>query len=471
MTVTVVNGALEVDEERRRVSLALGGGPSMQAWLASVAGVEVGSRFHVVDAKYQPRSSCLVLYQCGPVDVAVVLSMGAETIPGGSQGGAGADGSAVVAGMRAFVFPDDPVLSGLSGLLDPAVMAPILADALGRPVLSLRTTLLRYRPAKRATLGLSVRFADWPRDRVPLIAKVYSNDVKAAAVYDECRRLSQVIAPSSPLVLADVVAFAPEVPMVLQSHIEGTSLDQLLVVGTATSALHRRAEAGVSAAARALAALHGAPAVSDRVRSASTELVRFARRAGSVAQVDRATGGHLVAVVDLLVAAFARLPAAETTLVHGDAKPSQFRVGPDGGGRARSDAVGLIDFDHCGLADPASDVGAFLASLRKNEVMAALRSHRPASPPPPFRELETGFLDAYVEAYVGARLRADGPARVQGRSPGDADAGTFVVRAVWHEGAALLRKSLRAYARAPRSPLALTLAEHSRSCLELLATA
>src|SRR5436309_10974875 len=57
--------------------------------------------------------------------------------------------------------------------------------------------------------------------------------------------------------------------------------------------------------------------------------------------------------------------------------------------RTVGSSLSLLDFDHCGLADPASDAGTFLASLRQ-------RSRRP---------LEQPFLDAY--AGVGSGVRSE----------------------------------------------------------------
>ena len=106
--------------------------------------------------------------------------------------------------------------------------------------------------------------------------------------------------------------------------------------------------------------------------------------------------------------------------MHGDCKPSQFRMA--------GSSLTLLDFDHCGLADPATDAGTFLASLRQ-------RSRRP---------LEQPFLDAYAAAVRDPGLRP---------------------RVLWYESVALLRKALRAFARSPRSPVPGLLAAEGRECL------
>ncbi len=128
---------------------------------------------------------------------------------------------------------------------------------------------------------------------------------------------------------------------------------------------------------------------------------------------------------------------AELTLVHGDCKPSQFLVlpGAQGDGAAQ---VAVLDFDHCGMADPAADVGNFLASLRQAGIAQARVSTR----------LEEVFLAAYLAACrapEGLRLRA-----------------------AWYEAVALLRKGLRSFARSPRSPLPELLVQEAWRCLAAL---
>jgi len=117
--------------------------------------------------------------------------------------------------------------------------------------------------------------------------------------------------------------------------------------------------------------------------------------------------------------------------VHGDCKPSQFLC--DGG------RVHLIDLDHLGMSEQAVDIGTFLASLRQLTVRQSLRSAAAAR-----AEGTAASADLFLDAYRDTTGAADAPDLVR-----------------WHEAAALQRKALRAYARAPRSPLPLALAEEA----------
>ena len=129
----------------------------------------------------------------------------------------------------------------------------------------------------------------------------------------------------------------------------------------------------------------------------------------NVARVAPAAGQPLIELATALVDRRAHIDHSPAGLVHGDCKPSQFWI--DGS------QLALLDFDHCGLADPASDVGTFLASLRQRGR----------------RALEGPFFETYADrAHAGPALR-EGVA--------------------WYECVALLRKALRAFARAPRSPV------------------
>jgi aminoglycoside phosphotransferase (APT) family kinase protein len=185
-----------------------------------------------------------------------------------------------------------------------------------------------------------------------------------------------------------------------------------------------RGGAYVCATAGALAALHALPPLSARGRPVTAELERFHNRATNVARVAPATGRHLIEWASALVERRNCVGDGEAGLVHGDCKPSQFRI--DGS------QIALLDFDHCGVADQASDVGTFLASLRQRGRQS----------------LEERFAVAYNAC--------------SGRAAAPWD------RIAWYESVALMRKALRAFARSPRSPLPVLFAREGLRCLRTL---
>ena len=415
---SVVSAPLVACDEEPRVDLVLRGG-RMGPLLAERLGLAPASS-HVLDAKYEPGASCTVLHQLGSELITVRLSLDGDDPSDGR-------GIVVAPDTRAFRFPDDPSLGGLAAAMDPVWLGPRLGEALGTDLRIHRISFVRYRPAKRATLRVEgwSRTADGQRVRRVLFAKIYHRATKAAAVYDEARRLVPWAAAREDLGLAPAVAFLADVPMVVHEGVTGTPLDALL---------RRGEESALARAGAALAALHRAPLVSARERSIDAELARFGRRAAAIEQVAPAVGEQLGAVATALVAARPTVEPAPSSLVHGDCKPSQFLIGGAG--------ATLLDLDHCGLAEPASDVGTFLATIRQQALRGTLAG-RPGDPLP----AEQRFLDAY-------------------RAAADAD-DRFVMSARWYQAVALCRKALRAFARSPRSPLAAALgAEAARLTLE-----
>jgi aminoglycoside phosphotransferase (APT) family kinase protein len=376
---------------------------AMRGPLLGALGLPAATSCHVVDAKYEAGSSATVLYQLGQQLVTVVIGFGADPADpvGDAQGGV-----PVGPGMRAFAFPDDPRLPGLRVAVDPEALAAALAVDPGTRV---RVSLLRYRPGKRATLRIDLRANSEPRT---LIGKVYAKHDKAAAVFDETRRLRAALGPAPPIVVAPAEAFLPAIPMVLWPSIPGQDLEARLA--------SRRGPELVTAVGDGLAALHAVDPVSERARPIAAELARFDLRAGNIERVSPELGRSLRAWAAALQERGETLEHPVPSLVHGDCKPSQFRLSDS--------AMALLDFDHCGLADPASDVGTFLATLRQRSLAG----------------LEVPFLDAYTRAVADESGRQ---------------------RAHWYQSVALLRKALRAFARSPRSPVPRRLAIEGLECL------
>jgi Phosphotransferase enzyme family len=394
---------------------------------------------HVLDAKYEPGLRAVVLY-----------GHGHDLIRGDLAGyGAGrGQRPAIAPGIEVSTFPDDPELPTLPLVMDAALLGRQLADTVPAVMLNHEAmarrcdvALLRYRPGKRATVLVSTgrRGPAW-------VAKVYHDPLKAAAVAGEAVALDAVTRNDGILRLAPTAAHVPELNLVLQHPVHGTSLEWLLAgdIGPGSAAGH-----AVRQAAIGLAELHRAPVVSGRERPVGKELRRFVARARGVATVDSGLGTQLLRLAERLIDIEAGLSPGEVGLVHGDCKPSQFLV--DGS------QVVLLDFDHCGVSDQAADVGTFVASLRQVAVRRALTrtAHRREltrtarrSAPPGASDV-TALGDLFVRTYLGGREDHGLPTRIQ-----------------WYEVVALERKAIRAFARAPRSPLASALVGEGHRCLD-----
>ena len=118
-------------------------------------------------------------------------------------------------------------------------------------------------------------------------------------------------------------------------------------------------------------------------------------------------------------------------------------------GRPPLGAVALLDFDHCGMADPAADVGNFLATLRQLGVRQVLKQRHPGTVADLQQEL-AALEELFLTEYLAAR-----------RCHPD-----FHLRASWYQAVALLRKALRSFSRSPRSLLPALLVQEAWRCLK-----
>ena len=253
------------------------------------------------------------------------------------------------------------------------------------------------------------------------------------------------------LLLAQAVAFLPTLPLILQAPVVGAPLELLLCQPKrSATAGDPRAVVGIRQAAAALARLHQVALCTERVRAIDDELVRFQERSRQISTVVPPVGAALLALANALPAGLEQLPAwgAESSLVHGDCKPSQFLLTPASAPDA-APAVALLDFDHCGVADPAADVGNFLATLRQMGVKQSLKQRAGAAESYQqwLHTLEEHFLAEYVAS------RPCHPA--------------FRQRATWYQAVALLRKAIRSFSRSPRSPLPTLLVQEAWRCLAI----
>lgn len=404
-----------MNAELARVLEALDGSRMGARFAAALGG---SNRAHILDAKYEPGLKGIVLYEHDGR-----LIRGDVALTGSADG---TEGIVVAPGVRLSLFPHDPGLPTLADAMSP----PELSRRLGEPCS--RVALLRYRPGKRATMHVA---SAGQRGR-PAIGKVYHDETKATAVANEAAARAGAGTRDPHLHLAPMIAHVPELRLVMQGVMPGAPLgDQVEHVrGPFVDATE-----GVRRAAVGLVELHEGPVVTTRERPVPKELLRFGQRAARIATVDVPAGEALGALADRLLALEPGLPSAVTGLVHGDCKPSQFLLRADG-------SVVLLDLDHLGTSDQAGDVGTFVATLAQLAVRHRLAG-APSANEEALADLERVFIETYLEhrARPGLRPRVD-----------------------WHTAVALQRKALRAFARAPRSPLATALAGEGHRRLDSL---
>jgi len=446
-------------DEQRQVQVALNA-RAMAVHLQAAFGVQSpGNRLnssdcHLLYVKYDPGQYCYTLYRLGTQMVTGMLQWPEP------RGDILAEARLIPdIGMHVFPFEHDPALPGLRVAADGWAMAGVLAETLaecqtGRcRVLRCCVTPVRYRPGLRCTLRLNV----WLRDtqshvfvRRTLFAKIYNNLSEMISAHRAMEVLSNsASAQQRRVVVARAIALVPELRVILQESVEGTPLELYL------SGMERdvttgdpRGWMGVVRSAEALAAVHATELSVDRQRPIAEELEHFVQRASRAATVSPVDGVSLIELVKSLITWYDKLAGwgAQMRLTHGDCKPSQMLV--DG------KAIAILDFDNCGMADPASDVGTYLATLRQLGVWQSLRANGSAAAQVRkawLRALEDRFLEEYCKV---AKEGAD-----------------FRQRAIWYEAVGLTRKAIRAFARSPRSLMPSAQVEEAWRCLETLPAA
>ena len=400
----------------------------------------------ILDAKYEPGSYCRILYQLGD-DLVIGTykwDSGESQIP---------ETTRVISslGMQVYRFPNDPALPTLINVLDSQKVSAALAETLpefqngAARILRCEVKPLRFRPERRCTLRLNL----WLRDNESgeiykrvLYGKVYHDLEKAGNVYQQMLSLSDsVSAQDGHVSFATATAFLPGLAMVLQDPIEGVPLDSMISCDTA--ACDPRGFAGTLAAASALAAFHASGLVGGKTRSIKAELARFKKRGAKIGDINPDLGNKIIELADALSTWLDTLDqwGATTCMVHGDCKPAQFLI--------QDQQIALLDFDHCGMADPAVDVGTFLATLQQMKVKQTVKNH---GQPPRCTSWLPDLKRQFLETYCRARGNPSG----------------FWQRAEWYEAVGLLRKAIRGFERSLFSPLPAALVAEAWQGLETL---
>jgi hypothetical protein len=269
-------------------------------------------------------------------------------------------------------FPADPKLPDLDAVMTPSEH-PALAAALeaaarrihgvpaDRQLVGVAAETVRYKPGDRCVLRYRLSFAD-PDAADPvartctLVAKLYRQPEEARAA-DEL--LDRLRASAGLEWTARPLGVAPGLPLALTEDL-GSSRDRV-PSRSGMDVVHPGAVATsdvVRRAARALAELHtsGVDTAALARRTGADEAGKAAKRAQLLEQYVPELAPAVRQVTGALCDTLAALPADTLRPGHGSYKLSQLLV--------RDGAVFLVDFDQFCLADPALDVGYFLAYLR-----------------------------------------------------------------------------------------------------------
>jgi hypothetical protein len=272
-------------------------------------------------------------------------------------------------------FPDDPHLPHLDTVMAPSEhrhLAVALESTARRvhdvppewPLLGVAAEPVRYKPGDRCVIRYRLRFGDpgaaggagTATRTCRLVAKLYREPGEAQAATDLLARLRDQAAVAW---TARPLGVVPGLPLALTEDL-GSSRDPV-PAHSGLHVVHPGSEGAfevVGRAARALAELHtsGLDTGDLSRRTGADEAGKAAKRAGLLERYVPELAPVVGRVSGALCATLEGLPRDTLRPGHGSYKPSQLMV--------RDGAVFLVDFDQFCLADPALDVGYFLAYLR-----------------------------------------------------------------------------------------------------------
>jgi hypothetical protein len=280
-------------------------------------------------------------------------------------------------------FPLDPALPSLATCLDPAAVSAIVPGGID---LHLRgdVTVVHHPRTGPCVLRYDGGAAG------PVYGKVYDDEVAGPRVHAVLRALAHPAFTTDGVLVRfpTAITYEPRLRLLLTGAVAGVAelparLRDVPIDATGDAADEALLAAAV-AAGRGLAAVHAQEVVAAPVRTLEREARDLRRLLASVAlcwpAISTSLRGRL---------AHALLTAPEPppfTPCHGDYTPGQvLTAGP---------AVGVVDFDTVAWADPASDLGRYIATV---ELLVAKRVGEPQA------ELVAAVSDALLAGYLSAR--------------------------------------------------------------------
>jgi aminoglycoside phosphotransferase (APT) family kinase protein len=290
--------------------------------------------------------------------------------------------------MGVWVSPLDTRFTQLLRVSDPQHVRAMLADAYAsgsagsdrHRISDYTVTSIKYRPGKRHVLRYDP--VD-PAKGGTVFAKLYVGD-EGARAFRVTRCAADWLAEHGEGVnCVQPLAYVAEDAVVLYARVYGTPLSAQLRRPTAPLAHHwQRAGAMLNALHRLPEAVAGPLEPHDFV----AEVRETARASDHIRALLPQVGAAIDALLDRALEMHQRLPQEPPTFTHGDFKSEHIWVG--------AGEPTLIDF-HSRLADPALDLGKFLADLR---LWHATYSR------PGLEEAQQSFLAAYGRSVPNERL-------------------------------------------------------------------
>jgi hypothetical protein len=328
----------------------------------------------LLDVKYQPAVRCVAIYELlvdaprGPARPTIGV---VELTP---------------ARRTHRLFNDDPHLPSLAAATDPGYMRerfatlPAAHDAAG--VTACAVTPVRYKPGTHCVLRYDLQTPGGPR--VVFGKLLGRGGAHLAATLEQLHAVSQA-APGMARVPRPL-AYWPDLQLLIQPAVrEGRDLNVCAFDPAAPAAVR---EQWLHSAGRSLAALHQSAGAMGPQRTLADDLRELATYCASLAQAAPALAERFTAAHDLLALGMRDLVEIAPLPSHGAFRTDQLML-EDG-------RLVLIDLDSFCWANPARDLGNFLADLRwkaiRNPAQAAaieqaagafLAGYQAAGPLPP----------------------------------------------------------------------------------------
>jgi thiamine kinase-like enzyme len=293
-------------------------------------------------------------------------------------------------GIRLQVWPLDPKFPQLVRLGTPSHVAGMF-ESLGIPYDASRLpviTPIRYRPGERHVLRYDFSLpGTGSAEEQRLYAKLYENGQEAARAFGVANRVvdwldanNQGLQGNRPEAMSEADC------VILYSHAPGIPLSHQL------ERSRRWLATQLKIIGRSLAILHNGPESlqSGLKENTFANEAKVVKRASEHIQVLLPeTHEKILDILETLQNRYADLPQEKPTFTHSDFKSDHLLSTPQG--------LTLIDFDTCKLADPALDIGKFLADLEWWFTLQGLSG---------VEEAQAELLKGYAEEENNQKLHA-----------------------------------------------------------------